>query len=105
MADVMAVMYAGNIVEYGPSETIIGKPRHPYTIALIASAPLPDPRNRNLLKIEIRGEVPSAINPPPGCKFNPRCPFAEKICTEVDPPLEEIAPGHFVACHFYEKTG
>ncbi len=105
LADVMAVMYAGNIVEYGPSETVIGKPRHPYTIALIASAPLPDPRNRNLLKVEIRGEVPSAITPPPGCKFNPRCPFAGKICTELDPPLEEIAPGHFVACHFYEKTG
>jgi oligopeptide/dipeptide ABC transporter ATP-binding protein len=104
MADFVAVMYAGNVVEYGPCKTVISKPRHPYTIALISSAPVPDPTTRNLLQTEIRGEVPSAINPPSGCKFNPRCPFAEEICTSKHPPLEDISPGHFVACHFANKT-
>jgi oligopeptide/dipeptide ABC transporter ATP-binding protein len=104
LSDLILVMYAGNIAEYGPTKTVLAKPRHPYTIAMISSAPEPDPWKRNLLNVEIRGEVPSAINPPSGCKFNPRCPYAEKICTEVNPPLEEIAPGHLVACHFVEKT-
>ncbi len=104
MADFVTVMYAGNVVEYGPCKTVISKPRHPYTIALISSAPVPDPTTRNLLKTEIKGEVPSAIDPPSGCKFNPRCPFAEAICTSSNPPLQEIAPDHFVACHFVNKT-
>jgi oligopeptide/dipeptide ABC transporter ATP-binding protein len=104
MSDTMAVMYAGSLVEYGPTRTVITKPRHPYTIALIASAPIPDPERRNLLQAEIRGEVPSAINPPPGCRFNPRCPFAESVCTRDNPPLAEVSAGHFVACHFVEKT-
>jgi len=104
MADFVAVMYAGNIVEYGPTRTVISRPRHPYTIALISSAPIPDPKTRNLLQTEIRGEVPSAIDPPLGCKFNPRCPFAEGICTSSNPPLQEISPEHFVACHFVNKT-
>jgi len=105
LSDQTAVMYAGNLVEYGDTKTVIRKPRHPYTITLIQSAPIPDPLKRNLLSIEIKGEVPSAINPPSGCRFNPRCPYAEKICTEINPPLREISPGHFVACHFAEKTG
>jgi len=104
MADFVAVMYAGNIVEYGACKTVISKPRHPYTIALISSAPVPDPTTRNLLQTEIRGEVPSAIDPPTGCKFHPRCPFAEPLCTSTSPPLEEISPGHLVACHFVSKT-
>jgi oligopeptide/dipeptide ABC transporter ATP-binding protein len=104
LADIMAVMYAGNLVEYGTAKTIMLKPRHPYTITLIASAPVPNPWKRNLLSVEIRGEVPSAINPPSGCKFHPRCPYAEKICSEVNPPLREISDGHYVACHFVEKT-
>ena len=104
MSDTMAVMYAGSLVEYGPTRTVITKPRHPYTIALIASAPIPDPERRNLLQAEIRGEVPSAINPPPGCRFNPRCPFAESVCTRDNPALAEVSDGHFVACHFVEKT-
>ncbi len=104
MSDTMAVMYAGSLVEYGPTRTVITKPRHPYTIALITSAPIPDPERRNLLQAEIRGEVPSAINPPPGCRFNPRCPFAESVCTKDNPILAEVSSGHFVACHFVEKT-
>jgi len=103
-SDTLAVMYAGNVVEYGQTRSVMTKPRHPYTIALVSSAPLPNPRVRNLLNVEIVGEVPSAIDPPSGCKFHPRCPYAEKICSETNPPLEEIAPGHFVACHFVDKT-
>ncbi|HYW00233.1 MAG TPA: ABC transporter ATP-binding protein [Candidatus Acidoferrum sp.] len=104
MSDYIAVMYAGNVVEYGPTKTVITKPRHPYTIALISSAPIPDPTKKNLLQVEIKGEVPSAITPPPGCRFNPRCPYAESLCSEQNPALEEISPQHFVACHFVQKT-
>lgn len=104
MADFVAVMYAGNVVEYGPTRTVISKPRHPYTIALISSAPIPDPNTRNLLRAEIRGEVPSAIDPPSGCKFHPRCPYAEGICSSTTPALQEILPGHFAACYFTNKT-
>jgi len=104
LSDTVAVMYAGNLVEYGPTETILGKPRHPYTIALIASAPVPDPWKRNLLKADIRGEVPSAVDPPTGCRFNPRCPFAELKCTKEKPQLALIGQEHLVACHFVEKT-
>ncbi len=104
LADTVVVMYTGKAVEYGPTLTVIDRPRHPYTMALIRSAPIPDPWNRNLLQTEIRGEVPSAINPPPGCRFNPRCPYADRICSQQSPPLEEISPSHFVACHFTDKT-
>ncbi len=105
LSDIIAVMYTGNLVEYGPTKTVLRKPRHPYTITLISSTPIPNPLVRNLLKTEIRGEVPSAINPPSGCRFHPRCPFAEKRCSEEVPPLREISPGHYVACHFVDKTG
>lgn len=104
LSDSIAVMYAGRVVEYGPTLTVLEKPRHPYTIALINSAPVPDPWKRNLIKAQVRGEVPSAINPPPGCRFNPRCPYTEEICRREDPPLLEIAPSHLAACHFVEKT-
>jgi oligopeptide/dipeptide ABC transporter ATP-binding protein len=104
LSDVVAVMYAGHVVEYGPTKAVLAAPRHPYTITLMNAAPIANPWKRNLLSVEIRGEVPSSINPPPGCRFNPRCPYAEGICTQVDPPLEEVSPGHLVACHFKEKT-
>jgi oligopeptide/dipeptide ABC transporter ATP-binding protein len=104
LSDEIAVMYSGNLVEQGPTLTVIEKPRHPYTIALVRSAPTPDPWGRNILQTEIRGEVPSAINPPSGCRFNPRCPFADGICKVENPQLEEVSPSHLVACHFHEKT-
>lgn len=104
LSDFMAVMYSGDAVEYGRTEEIMAKPRHPYTIALISSAPIANPWKRNLLQVDIRGEVPSAINPPPGCKFHPRCPYAESICSQQNPKLQEISPGHLVACHFVQKT-
>lgn len=104
LADSISVMYCGRIVESGPTRTVTDSPRHPYTLALMRSTPIPDPSRRNLLQVEIRGEVPSSINPPPGCRFNPRCPYAEKTCSEDAPPLRKIAPSHFAACHFVEKT-
>jgi len=104
MSDFMMVMYAGDVVESGETEQVMAKPRHPYTIALIESAPVANPWKRNLLQVDIRGEVPSAINPPPGCKFHPRCPYAEQICSQERPSLKEISPGRLVACHFVEKT-
>lgn len=104
LSDTVAVMYAGHVVEYGPTKIVMSRPRHPYTITLMQAAPIANPRKRNLLNIEIKGEVPSAINPPTGCRFNPRCPYGESICQQVDPILEEVSPGHVVACHFKEKT-
>ncbi|MGD0424511.1 MAG: oligopeptide/dipeptide ABC transporter ATP-binding protein [Candidatus Bathyarchaeia archaeon] len=104
LSDFMAVMYSGDIVEYGSTEEIMAKPRHPYTIALISSAPIANPWKRNLLQVDIRGEVPSAINPPSGCKFHPRCPYAETICSQQRPKLREISSGRLVACDFVEKT-
>jgi len=104
LSDFMLVMYSGDVVEYGRTEDIMAKPRHPYTIALISSAPVANPWKRNLLQVDIRGEVPSAINPPSGCKFHPRCPFAESICTKERPNLRELSTGRYAACHFVEKT-
>jgi peptide/nickel transport system ATP-binding protein len=104
LSDLIAVMYAGNLVEYGPTQEVLSKPRHPYTIALMKSAPTPDPWKRTLLEIDIAGEVPSAIDPPNGCKFNPRCPYAESVCSEKVPPLTPVSEGHTAACHFLEKT-
>lgn len=105
LSDIVAVMYAGHLVEYGPTKEVMARPRHPYTITLMQAAPIANPWKRNLLSVEIKGEVPSAINPPSGCRFNPRCPYADEICTKVDPPLEGISAGHLVACHFKEKVG
>jgi oligopeptide/dipeptide ABC transporter ATP-binding protein len=97
LSDLTAVMYAGTVVEQGPTSEILRKPRHPYTLALLASAPKPDPLQRTLLQTEISGEVPSAINPPPGCKFNPRCPFAERVCSERVPLLTVVSEDHGAA--------
>jgi len=104
LSDRIYVMYAGKIVEHGPTSVIIGQPRHPYTIALITSAPIPDPKERNLLKIEISGEVPSSIRPPSGCRFHPRCPYAEEKCSVEEPDLKPLTPERFAACHFIQKT-
>ena len=104
LSDRTYVMYAGKVVEYGPTNAVIKDPRHPYTIALITSAPIPDPKERNLLKVEIVGEVPSVVNPPPGCRFHPRCPYAEQKCSDQEPLLEPLGPDRFAACHFIEKT-
>ncbi len=104
LSDRIYVMYAGRIVEQGFTDEVIKKPRHPYTIALLASAPIPDPSKKNLLSAEITGEPPSAIDPPPGCRFNPRCPFAKELCRIKEPSLDPLSQDRFVACHFVTET-
>jgi len=94
----IAVMYLGKIVEMGTRDDIFLAPKHPYTIALLSAIPIPDPKVKRR-RIELSGEVPSPINPPSGCRFHPRCPYAEKKCKEKEPQLMEIKKGHFVACH------
>ncbi|MEZ4648307.1 MAG: dipeptide ABC transporter ATP-binding protein [Candidatus Eisenbacteria bacterium] len=101
ISDSIAIMYLGRIVEMGAKETIFERPTHPYTRALIASVPNPDPRKRRK-QVPIEGETPSPVNPPRGCAFHPRCPFAEEKCKQARPELEPFAgtpdPRHLVAC-------
>lgn len=100
ISDDIAVMYLGRIVEYTDSEALYASPLHPYTQALISAIPIPDP-SRKRKKFQLAGDVPSPINPPPGCHFHPRCPFAVAMCKAVYPELE-LTPGagnHRVACH------
>ncbi len=99
-SDQIAVMYLGKIVELSPAAELYHKPIHPYTEALLAALPIPDPRdNRARERRVVGGEPPSPIAPPPGCRFNTRCPRATEICKEVEPPLAEYAGGHLAACH------
>jgi peptide/nickel transport system ATP-binding protein/oligopeptide transport system ATP-binding protein len=102
IADRIAVMYLGRIVETGPADAIFADPRHPYTRALIAAAPLPDPRARRE-RIVLEGDVPSPMNPPPGCRFHTRCPFAFDRCRAEAPALKPSgADGRLVACHLQD---
>jgi len=94
----VAVMYLGKIVEMGDTNEIFYNPLHPYTQALMSANPVPDP-NVKMKRIILKGEVPSPINPPPGCRFNPRCEKAMDICRKTSPELVEVKKGHFVACH------
>ncbi|MEH2616945.1 ABC transporter ATP-binding protein [Bradyrhizobium sp. AZCC 1620] len=98
LADDVAVMYLGAIVEQAPAEAMFGAPAHPYTRALIDSVPVTHPRNRRR-RSPLEGEIPSAAALPSGCRFRTRCPFATDICAQQAPPMTEIAPSHFVACH------
>ena len=102
MSDRIAVMYLGKLVELADSEKLIDNPLHPYTQALIAAIPIPDPTAKKA-EVKIKGEIPSPINPPPGCRFHPRCPYAFDRCKVEEPKLKEVEPGHFVACHLYDK--
>jgi peptide/nickel transport system ATP-binding protein len=95
----VAVMYLGRIVEYAPADELFANPRHPYTQALLAAAPIPDPViERTRPRTIIKGELPSPLNPPAGCVFHPRCPLATAECKKAVPARRELAPGHMVAC-------
>jgi len=97
IADRIAVMYLGRIVEIGPSLQILQNPQHPYTKALLSVVPVPNPRQRRQ-RIILQGETPNPINLPSGCRFHPRCPIAQPHCREIDPQLRLIPAGHEVAC-------
>jgi oligopeptide/dipeptide ABC transporter ATP-binding protein len=93
-------MYLGKLMEVSPAEELYTKPIHPYTSALLAAIPIPDPReNRRRERIVVSGEPPNPINPPSGCVFHPRCPRATQVCREVEPPLVRYPNGHLAACH------
>jgi oligopeptide/dipeptide ABC transporter ATP-binding protein len=96
----VGVMYCGKLVEMAESRTLYVSPRHPYTRALLASVPVPDPESQ-AEEIVLEGDVISPINPPKGCRFSPRCQQYRDGCEEKEPPLREIEPGHFVACHLF----
>ena len=99
VSDRVAVMYLGKIVEIAPATKIYSDSQHPYTRALLSAVPIPDP-TRKAERIVLEGDVPSPINPPPGCSFHPRCPFAEKICVEKEPELA-FDGTHGVSCHLF----
>jgi len=104
MSDRIAVMYLGKIVELGTTSNVRDTPLHPYTKVLQSSVPVPDPDLEAARRpILLQGEIPSPVNPPSGCRFHTRCPIAQQICSEVEPPLESKSNGHLAACHFAGK--
>jgi len=98
----VAVMYLGKIVELASAETLYAEPLHPYTEALLSAVPYADP-DRKTQRIILTGDVPSPANPPTGCKFHPRCRYAQAICRQEEPALRAVKPGHLTACHFAEE--
>src|SRR5262249_54494671 len=103
IADEIMVMYLGRIVEHGDRDTVFARPRHPYTRALLASTPAVDPAHRSA-RAAVRGELPSPLDPPAGCAFHNRCPYAAAQCGSERPALRAV-DGRLVACHFAEAVG
>ena len=104
MADRIGVMYLGKLVEIGPARDIYARTAHPYTKALIDTIPVADPTQREHRGGHIPGELPSPLDPPSGCRFRTRCPFAQEVCAEQEPPLRPFGDGHLAACHFPLQT-
>ncbi len=98
----IAVMYLGKMVEISPTPDLFKRPLHPYTKALLSAIPVPDPKTKRE-KIILSGDVPNPLNPPSGCRFHPRCPFAQEICKKEEPQLEQAYEDHFVACHRWRE--
>jgi peptide/nickel transport system ATP-binding protein len=100
VSDRVIVMYLGKICEVGPPDDIFKQPAHPYTAALLAAIPVPDPEVKPQERAQVGGEVPSPVAPPSGCRFRTRCPKAQDRCAQEEPQIRELRPGQFVACHF-----
>ena len=98
ISDKIAVMYLGSVMEFGTKEDIFKNPLHPYTKALFSAVPNPDPTEK-MERIKLEGDIPSPANPPKGCRFHTRCPYATEECKHVTPEYKEYEPGHFAACH------
>lgn len=103
VSDRIAVMYLGKIVELTTADELYRKPQHPYTEALLNAVPIPDPAQPR--PAPLSGEIPSPINPPSGCYFHPRCPYADQLCRQTSPPLNDCGNGHLVACHHNDQVG
>jgi oligopeptide/dipeptide ABC transporter ATP-binding protein len=100
IADRVAVLYLGKMMEIGSSTDVVDNPLHPYTQALISAVPVPDPESKRIKDV-ISGEIPSPVDPPTGCRFHTRCPYAHERCVNEEPAVVEVENNHFVACHLY----